>query len=88
MSVQVEEDLVPCRDSECDGQAEEEIDGNYRYRVCQSCGFTFAYEPIEVAGGGDHCAIGVPETLRRSASGPMEEALKPKMIPLTVIRKE
>jgi len=83
-----EEDLVPCRDPDCGGQAEEEVDGAVRLRVCQKCGFEFGYERIEVSGEQEVCAIGVPEALRRAASGPMEEALenegKPKMIPLVV----
>jgi hypothetical protein len=79
-----EEDLVPCRDSDCPGQAEEEVDGNVRYRVCLTCGFEFAYERVEIAGDQEVCAIGVPEALRRAASGPMEHAMAPKMLPLTV----
>jgi hypothetical protein len=79
-----EEDLVPCRDPDCDGLGEEEVDGNVRYRVCQSCGFEYAYERVEIAGDQEVCAIGVPEELRRAASGPMEQAMAPKSIPLTV----
>ena len=80
----ITEDLVPCRDPDCQGQAEEEVDGNVRYRVCLTCGFEFAYERVEVAGDQEVCQIGIPEDLRRAASGPMEEAMAPKMLPLTV----
>lgn len=90
--VELDEDLVPCRDPECTGQAEEEVDGDVRYRVCQACGFEFAYERIEVGGEQGVCQIGVPEELRRAVSGPMEEAIaaegRPRMIPLTVKKAE
>jgi hypothetical protein len=86
--LELEDDLIPCRDPECAGQAEEEVDGDVRYRVCQACGFEFAYERIEVGGEQGVCQIGVPEDLRRAASGPMEEAMaaegRSKMIPLIV----
>lgn len=80
----ITEDLIPCRDPDCQGSAEEEVDGTVRYRVCLTCGFEFAYERVEVSGEQEVCAIGVPEALRRVASGPMERAMAPKMIPLSV----
>jgi hypothetical protein len=79
-----EDDLVPCRDPDCSGLGEEEVDGNVRYRVCTTCGFEYAYERVEVSGTQEVCAIGVPEALRRAASEPMEQAMRPKTIPLTV----
>jgi hypothetical protein len=80
----ITEDLVPCRDPDCDGLGEEEVDGNVRYRVCLTCGFEYAYERVEISGEQEVCAIGVPEALRRAASEPMERAMAPKAIPLTV----
>ena len=76
MSVQeqvIEEGLVPCRDPECDGIAEVEVDGDHRYYECMECGFAFGYQRISVSTD-ETCAIGVPEDLRRSASAPMEQA--------------
>jgi hypothetical protein len=86
----VELEDIECRDPECDGTAELEMDGLTRYYSCATCGFEFGYERVrqEV----DTCAVGVPEGLRRAASGPMEQALaeqqQKRMLPLTVVRKE
>ena len=76
-----EDDLVPCRDPIATGSGEEEVDGNVRYRVCQTCGFEYAYERVEISGEQEVCAIGVPEALRRAASEPMERAMAPKSDP-------
>jgi hypothetical protein len=69
----IEEGLAPCRDPECAGVAEVEVDGDHRYFECMECGFCFGYERISVSTD-ETCAIGVPEDLRRSASAPMEQA--------------
>jgi hypothetical protein len=73
--IEVQADARPCRDTECSGVAEPEVDGEHRYWECQECGFAFAYERIENPMGGE-CAIGVPEEVRRRASAPMEQAMR------------
>lgn len=72
------EDEQPCRDPECSGVAEPEVDGAYRYLECVECGYQFAYERVDLPD--DTCGLGVPEEIRRMAS------IEPgrKMIPLTV----
>jgi hypothetical protein len=66
----------PCRDEECDGTAEVEVDGDHRFRVCQKCGFEFGYEKIETTGETHACGIGVPESIRRAASAGLEGAIR------------
>lgn len=65
----------PCFDPECVGIAEPEIDGEHRYFECQECGSTFGYERMDIQARDDACAIGVPESLRRAMSAPMERAM-------------
>lgn len=72
----VQDGEMPCRDPECGGLAEVEIDGDHRYFECQECGFAFGYERIGISVQADNCAVGVPETLRRAASQGMERAIE------------
>lgn len=80
----VERGLVKCGDEDCPGPAEIEQDGEYRYYECVECGMAFGYHKVAVPGADDNCAIGVPEDVRRAASGgrmDVEEAPTPAMIP-------
>lgn len=74
--IDVREGQTTCADPDCGGRAEAEQDGDHSYYSCIDCGFEFGYERIqselrEV----DSCAIGVPESVRKAASGPMEQAI-------------
>lgn len=72
---------VPCRDSECDGVAEVEQDGNMAYYECQECEMQFGYRKLEQP---DHmCGIGVPESVRQVAS--VEPQTPRTSIPLNVV---
>jgi hypothetical protein len=63
----VDEDTRPCIDEDCAGVAEVERDGDIIYFECNVCFSTFGYQRIgEVT---DDCAIGVPQDVRRIASG-------------------
>lgn len=85
--IEAKADARPCRDSECLGVAEPEIDGEHRYFECPECGFCFGYERIQVSTT-DNCAIGVPEDVRRRASAPMEEAMqRTQPVPIQLGRK-
>jgi hypothetical protein len=81
---------VMCRDEECGGIAEVEVDGEHRYYVCEDCGFEFGYERVQMPtiGTGDNCAIQVPESIRRAASQGMDSALAAEAskapVPLTL----
>lgn len=78
--LQVTEDGKPCpmRPDECDNDqlVEPELDGDHRYWECDECGYSWGYERIEegtrIEG---NCSIGVPESVRRQASAPMEQAI-------------
>lgn len=72
------EEETPCRDPECSGIAEPEVDGGYRFYECPECGFLFGYSRVEQPD--DVCGIGVPEEVRRAAS----IAPGKRMIPLMV----
>jgi hypothetical protein len=66
----------PCRDEECDGIAEVEVDGNHQFHVCGTCGFEFNHQMVDSnKRAEDACAIGVSEPLRRAASAAPEGAL-------------
>lgn len=66
----------------CGEMAEPEIDGDHRYWECLSdeCeagpGYAWGYERVEegtrVEGS---CSIGVPESVRKAASAPMESVI-------------
>ncbi len=70
-------DVEPCGDPECDGLAEPEQDGSYRYFVCGTCGFCDCYEPVPAPQSA--CALGVPATIRAAFPGP------PQPLPLLQI---
>lgn len=61
---------VACRDPECPGVAEPEQDGDTYFHACVECGYEFNFRIIRTTtvAGTDTCAIGVPESVRRSAS--------------------
>lgn len=67
-----------CADPEClaesgPGTAEPEQDGDHRYFICQVCGFEFGWDrmPTETLAVGQDgsCSVGVPEEVRKAASG-------------------
>jgi len=67
---------IPCRDEECVGTAEVEVDGDHQYHVCGLCGFEFNHKRVDPnKRAEDACAIGVSEPLRRAASAAPEGAL-------------
>jgi len=70
-------DTVPCTDPRCRGRAEPEQDGDHTYFECDVCGYVFGFTRLEtVAMNRDgHCAVGIPEDVRRAASQPMTNAL-------------
>lgn len=77
--VQVQEEERPC--PVCGEPAEPEIDGDHRYWECanddcEAPGYAFGYEKVEegtrIEG---NCSVGVPESVRRAASAPMEGAI-------------
>jgi hypothetical protein len=70
-------DTVPCRDPECIGTAEVEVDGDHRFYVCEACGFEFGHKKSEGTSlNSDNCGIGVPESLRRRASAATQSAIQ------------
>lgn len=73
-----------CGDPECEGYAEQEVDGDHRYMECTTCGFTWGYERVGEASDGT-CAIGVPEPIRLAASG--EAPRQAESVPVTLTRK-
>lgn len=100
--LQVTEDGKPCPMypdvCDFDGLVEPEIDGEHRYWECPmdegGCGYAWGYERI-VAGTTleGNCQIGVPESVRRASSAPMEraiaaqESLAPVDLGLTIGRR-
>lgn len=67
----------------CDVETEPERDGDYHYfecenEDCEAGGYTWGFIKIQVAQPDGSCSLGVPEDVRRSASAPMEQALRPK----------
>lgn len=77
---------IACRDPDCRGLAEPEIDGDLRYHECVDCGYGFNYQriPSEATSAGT-CAMGVPEDLRRRASAAMENTQAATSPPLLQI---
>lgn len=100
--MEVQADAKPCANPECptldpestvfNSLVEPEVDGDHRYYECEECGYAFGYERvgegIRVEGA---CAAGVPESVRRAASAPMEGALadekKSQPVPVTIRRR-
>lgn len=78
--MQLEEQGKPCPmyPDVCDNDqlVDPELDGSHRYWECEECGFAWGYELIEegtrIEG---NCSIGVPESVRKAASAPMEQAI-------------
>lgn len=67
----------PCRDPECSGTAEVDMDGSHKYWSCTICGYEFGWElekPTEVAGEGESCSVGVPMGMRQLVSTVAENA--------------
>lgn len=56
----------PCRDPDCPGIAEPEIDGEHRFWWCTICGFEFDYEIVSDLQTGDSCQAGISEGVRRA----------------------
>lgn len=83
---------VPCRDSECEGIAEPEQDGDHLYYHCPVCEYDFGYErvpqPALTSDAGGTCAIGVPESIRAAASRGMERAMEGLDSTVTLRRSE
>lgn len=72
----------PCFDPSCaaeGGVGEPEQDGDHRYFTCTLCGNDYGWERVEtsvlVEAPDGSCSVGVPESIRRAASGGMEKAL-------------
>ena len=65
----------------CGEMTEPELDGDHRYYECESddCeggGYTWGYERISEGVRIDgSCQLGIPESIRREASSPMEKAI-------------
>jgi hypothetical protein len=82
------EDLTeerPCANPDCDEeQVEPETDGDVRFWECESCGYAWGYERLSEATKIEgSCSLGVPESVRRAASGPVEAQLrKPGVVDL------
>ncbi len=74
-----------CADPECAQVAEPEQDGDLHYWACTGCGYTFGFT-YHAGAPAEHCAVGVPEPVRRAASAPMESALGAQHGPLLSIR--
>lgn len=73
----------------CGGpDAEPEQDGDVAYFVCaENCGFEFGWHRITTQNTDEHCAVGIPEAVRRRASAPAEHALAASQPPLLQIGK-
>lgn len=72
-----EKECPVCRDEfDIEVLVEPEVDGEHRYWECEDCGYAWGYERIEqgvrIEG---NCSVGVPESVRRAASAPMEKAM-------------
>ncbi len=66
----------PCVDPECGGTAEPEQEGDHRFYECLACGYAFDwYRVTEDTTESDSCSAGVPEDVRRAASGFAQQAL-------------
>jgi hypothetical protein len=75
------DELVPCRNPECDGQAEPEQDGDdLRYYACTEpeCGFEFGHVRVRQQSG--TCQLGVPEAVRARFSQPAGQAPPPVLL--------
>lgn len=95
---QVESEERPC--PLCGVMAEPEADGELRYWVCENeeCEapyYEWGYEKIEEGVRLEgNCAIGIPESVRRAASAPMEGAIakerqaQPVELGLTIGRRK
>lgn len=66
-----------CADPECGGTAEPEQDGDHRFHECRSCGYAFAWHRVTDTGDAstDPCSAGIPENVRRTASGFAQQVL-------------
>lgn len=64
----------------CGALTEPELDGDHRYYECEAddCeagGYTWGYERIADGVRIESCQLGIPESVRREASAPMEQAI-------------
>lgn len=64
----------------CGTVTEPELDGQHIYYECQSddcetVGYTWGYQMVQVPDAANDCAIGVPESVRRAASAPVESVI-------------
>ena len=72
----------------CGELAEPEVDGDHRYWECESedCeapGYQWGYELLRDVVSEGSCQLGVPESVRRNSSAPMEQAMrKPGVVDL------
>ena len=67
---QVDDGVRPCANPECHNEGVEvEQDGDHLYFECEECGFAFGWTRLSDQPEGN-CSIGVPESVRRSASLP------------------
>ena len=77
--VEMQADERPC--PVCGAMTEPELDGDHRYYECEDddCeagGYTWGYERVAEGVRIDgSCQLGIPEGIRREASGPMEKAI-------------
>lgn len=75
---QAEEEVCPMFPDMCDRSepVEPEVDGDHKYKECPDCGYAWGYERVAEGVTIDgSCSIGVPESVRRAASAPMETAI-------------
>ncbi len=66
-----QDEALECIDPDCDGIAEPEADGDVRWHECLDCGHGFNFRRVEqplTAQPAGHCAVGIPEAVRRRAS--------------------
>lgn len=84
MTDPVQAEMRDCADPECleengPRMAEPEQDGDHSYYICTVCGYEFGWGKVQsqtmaVEQDGS-CQVGIPETIRRSASAGMENAM-------------
>ncbi len=59
-----------CPDPDCRGTTEPEQDGDVVYDECTTCGYALNWRRVEDPAENDgRCAVGVPDDVRRVASG-------------------
>ena len=75
----------PCRDSECEGLAFPEQDGETLYWACSACGYEFGWQQQAQTEGS--CSLGISEETRRSMGAAIPSESPKVFMPMPEVRR-